>query len=235
VERGRADAVLPLRLLGSTRRWVPFAGMLLMAAMMIAFFTYSVILLQDQRGMDPLQAGLAYLPWSVSVVAGGWLVPRLVGRLGERVTAALGAVVAALGIVAFALLATDSPLWLGVLLPTLVIGFGPPFFFTLANNRIMADAPAKDAGAAAALLQSAQQLGGGVGVAVLTTVQVGLLGLGAERALTASLLVAVAFAVVLAGLVLGTRAFPGRPGVTPAPAPPAAPGVPAGPARRAGA
>lgn len=200
VERRVAQPVLPLRLLRG-RRSVPYLAMLLMPAGLIGFFTFSVLRLQDVRGLDALQAGLAFLPWAVGVIVGGRLVPHLLPRLGERATITAGVIAALAGIAAFALLG-DAPLWLGVLLPCLVLGFGPALVFTPMTNRIMTDASTDDTGPAAALLQSLQQLGGAIGVASLTTVYTGQAALGIDAASTVTLLASTVFPVVILVLVM---------------------------------
>jgi MFS family permease len=210
VERRAAHPVVPFGLVAGARA-TPYLGMLLMPACMIGFFYVSVLVLRDLRHLDALQTGLAYLPFAAAVVVGGRVVPRLIPPIGERATVALGVVLGVAGTVLFGLLVTGSPIWLGVLLPCLVIGLGPGMFFTATSNRIMTDAPASDAGSAAALLQSLQQLGGAVGVAALTTVYAGHAAQGPERAGPTAVLAAAAFGIVLLLVVLGTRAFPGRP------------------------
>lgn len=210
VENRASHPVVPLRLVADVRRATPYLGMLLMPACMIGFFYFSVLLLRDVRHLDALRTGLAYLPFAASVVVGGRVVPWLITRIGERTTVALGVTLGVAGTLLFGLLATDSPIWLGVLVPCLVIGFGPGVFFTATSNRIMTDAPVEDAGSAAALLQSLQQLGGALGVAALTTVYAGQIALGPERAATTSVIASASFGIVLLASVLGTRAFPGR-------------------------
>lgn len=223
VESRVSHPVVPLRLLAGSRRAVPYLGMLLMPAAMIGFFYFSVLALQEVRGLNALQTGLAYLPWAAAVVIGGRIVPRLLSRIGERATVCLGVLAAITGTVAFARLATHTPLWLGVLLPCLITGFGPALFFTAVNNRIMADAPPTETGAAAGLLQSLQQLGGAVGVAALTTVYSRQLGHAQPghtpaQAIVDTVLASAVFGLVLLVLALATPAFSPR-GRTPEPAP----------------
>ncbi|MER7555369.1 MFS transporter [Nocardioides sp. NPDC126508] len=210
MESRATHPVVPLRLLAGTRRAVPYAGMLLVPAMMIGFFTFSVLFLQDVRHFDALEAGLAYLPWGASVIIGARLVPTLVARIGDRGTIALGVVLGLAGLVAFALLAADAPLWVGVLLPCFVFGFTAPFFFTPASAAIMAAAGGEDSGAAAGLFQSMQQLGGAIGVATLTAVFTSRAAAGTEPAMEAAMLASTVFGLALLVLALATPAFAGR-------------------------
>ncbi|GAB3534589.1 MFS transporter [Phytohabitans suffuscus] len=210
VESGSAYPVVQPRLLRGSKGATPYAGMLLLPAMMIGFFTFSVLYLQDVRGYDALRTGLVYLPWGASVIIGAKVVPGLIERIGERGTVALGVLVGVVGALAFAVLAAGAPLWLGVLLPCFVLGFAPALYFTPASARVMADAGPEDAGAAAGLFQSLQQLGGAVGVATLTTVYAGRADDGVGSALEAAMVAGAGFGVVLLMLVVLTPAFPGR-------------------------
>lgn len=212
VEARAEHPVVPLRLLTGARRAVPYVGMLLVPAMMIGFFTYSVLFLQEVRGLDALQTGLAYLPWGASVILGARLIPGLVRRLGARGTILLGLVVGLVGLLAFAGLAAESPLWLGVLLPCFVFGFVAPLFFTPASDHIMAAAGAEDAGAAAGLFQALQQLGGAIGVATLTTVYASRVEGGVSVGMEAAMVSATAFGLLLLVLILVTPAFGPRRG-----------------------
>ncbi|MFI5625945.1 MFS transporter [Nocardioides sp. NPDC051685] len=217
VESRAAHPVVPLRLLAGARRAVPYAGMLLVPAMMIGFFTFSVLFLQDVRHFDALEAGIAYLPWGASVIIGARLVPVLIARIGSRMAITLGTTLGLVGLVAFALLAADAPLWVGVLVPCFVFGFVAPLFFTPASAEIMAAAGAEDAGAAAGLFQSMQQLGGAIGVATLTAVFTDRAAAGTESAMETAMLASTAFGACLLVLVLATPAFTGqRPAPTPA-------------------
>jgi EmrB/QacA subfamily drug resistance transporter len=201
VERRADRPVVPMALLRAAAG-TRYLALALLVAALIGFFTFSVLLLSDVRGLDALQIGLAYLPWAASVVIGGRLVPRLVPRIGGRATVTLGAVAVLAGLVAFVFLGTGTPLWLGVLLPCFVIGFGPALVFTPLTDRILAAAPPRDAGAAAALMQSMQQLGGALGVATLATVYAANADLGTAGAVPVALWAAVAFGVALLLLVV---------------------------------
>lgn len=215
IESRAEHPVVPLGLLHGARRATPYLAMLLMPAMMIGFFTFSVLLLQDGRGYDALETGLLYLPWAAAVMLGARAIPQLLVRLGERRTVALGALLAVIGALAFAFLAGPAPLWLGVLIPCFVVGFGPALVFTPATNRIMADAGDADAGAAAALFQSLQQLGGAIGVAALTSLYASRLTTGADSALQAAVIGAAVVGVALLVLVTAVPGFPWRAPSTP--------------------
>ncbi|KAB8197042.1 MFS transporter [Nonomuraea phyllanthi] len=136
-----------------------------MSAMMLMFAWY----LQLVLGWSPLQAGLAQLPGGLSGAAGGMLAARLIRHLGRNGVVALGL---AMNAGSFLYYATLGPsLNYLVLLPVMIVGgMGVGFTFTVNNDNVLATAPRQRAGAAAAVSETAFELGGALGIAILGTV-----------------------------------------------------------------
>jgi MFS transporter, DHA2 family, methylenomycin A resistance protein len=120
--------------------------------------------LQRVRGYTPLQAGLTFLPLTggflLSNVASGWVV----GRFGARVPMMAGAVIAALGYGLLHRVDAATPL-VGLLLPFLLIPSGMGLAVPAMTTAVLASTEAKRAGTASAVLNTARQAGGAVGVA----------------------------------------------------------------------
>ncbi|MGF6788066.1 MFS transporter [Paraburkholderia sp. 35.1] len=120
--------------------------------------------LQRVRGYTPLQAGLAFLPLTggflISNVASGWVI----GRLGVRVPMILGAITAGLGYGLLHLVDAETPL-IGLLLPFLLIPSGMGLAVPAMTTAVLASTEARRAGTASAVLNTARQAGGAVGVA----------------------------------------------------------------------
>ncbi|MFI6742390.1 DHA2 family efflux MFS transporter permease subunit [Nonomuraea sp. NPDC050451] len=136
-----------------------------MSAMMLMFGWY----LQLVLGWSPLQAGLAQLPGGLSGAVGGILAAKLIHRVGRNGVVALGL---AMNAGAFLYYSTLGPsLNYLVLLPVMIIGgVGVGFTFTVNNDNVLATAPRERAGAAAAVSETAFELGGALGIAILGTV-----------------------------------------------------------------
>jgi DHA2 family methylenomycin A resistance protein-like MFS transporter len=121
--------------------------------------------LQHARGETALQAGLAFLPLTggflISNVASGWVV----GRLGVRVPMIAGAITAALGYGLLHFADAASPLWT-LLVPFLLIPSGMGLAVPAMTTAVLASVDAKRAGTASAVLNTARQAGGAVGVAL---------------------------------------------------------------------
>ena len=120
--------------------------------------------LQRVRGYTPLQAGLAFLPLTggflLSNVASGWVV----GRFGVRVPMILGAISAGLGYALLHWVDAATPL-IGLLVPFLLIPSGMGLAVPAMTTAVLASTEAKRAGTASAVLNTARQAGGAVGVA----------------------------------------------------------------------
>ncbi|MEV4020277.1 DHA2 family efflux MFS transporter permease subunit [Nonomuraea angiospora] len=136
-----------------------------MSAMMLLFGWY----LQLVLGWSPLQAGLAQLPGGLSGAVGGILAAKLIHRIGRNGVVALGL---AMNAGAFLYYSTLGPsLNYLALLPIMIIGgVGIGFTFTVNNDNVLATAPRERAGAAAAVSETAFELGGALGIAILGTV-----------------------------------------------------------------
>jgi DHA2 family multidrug resistance protein-like MFS transporter len=136
-----------------------------MSAMMLMFAWY----LQLVLGWSPLQAGLAQLPGGLSGAVGGVLAARLIRPLGRNGVVALGLAMNAGAFLYYTTLGTELNYL--TLLPAMVIGgVGVGFAFTVNNDNVLATAPAQRAGAAAAVSETAFELGGALGIAILGTV-----------------------------------------------------------------
>jgi DHA2 family methylenomycin A resistance protein-like MFS transporter len=152
--------------------------------------------LQRVRGYTPLQAGLAFLPLTggflLSNVASGWVV----GRFGARVPMIAGAITAGLGYGLLHFVDASTPL-VGLLLPFLLIPSGMGLAVPAMTTAVLASVEAKRAGTASAVLNTARQAGGAVGVAVFGALASG----AAATQIVSGMHVATAISVGL--LVLG--------------------------------
>ncbi|MGX2996117.1 MFS transporter [Streptomyces sp. JNUCC 64] len=162
--------MLPLRLLRDRSRSGAYATMLFLGAGMFATFYFLTLYMQQVLDYSPVRTGLAYLPFSVGMMISATLGSRLVSRWSARRIAGPGLLVGALGMLWFATLETDSS-FAGHLAPAMFVtalGLGASFVpMTLGAVRGVRP---QDAGIASALLNTAQQIGGALGLATLTTV-----------------------------------------------------------------
>ncbi|MEU0069777.1 MFS transporter [Streptomyces sp. NPDC006332] len=170
VERASRAPLMDVRMF--TRRPV-LAGaflMLVATALLIGFFFLGSVYLQHLRGYSPLETGLVFLPVAVSTGVGAHLGSRLVGRIGSRTTAVAGLAVAAAGTVPLAMLPADGGVYVR-LLPGLVIAtLGIGAVFVTATTTALALVAPGEAGLASGVVNTFHEVGGSIGVAVLSTV-----------------------------------------------------------------
>jgi EmrB/QacA subfamily drug resistance transporter len=170
IERKHSHAVVPLALLGSLRKAAPFIAMLLVPAGMFGFFYFVALYTQNVFGFDALGTGLALVPFVLMMMIINQVTPSFLPRIGEKVIATTGIALIIIGLLWLGALNTHSTYVSGLLGPMLIMGVGAGFTFAPLTAVSLSGIDPDDTGAASSLLQAMQQLGGSVGVAVLTTV-----------------------------------------------------------------
>jgi EmrB/QacA subfamily drug resistance transporter len=144
-------------------------AMLLAMSGMFAMFFFNTLYLQRVLGYGPLEAGLAFLPFTAGIMVSASLASQLAPRLGVRPVAALGFVLTAAGMVVLTLLPVHGS-YVAHVLPALLLsslGMGAVFMpLTLIATTGLAD---HDQGLASGLFNTSQQVGGALGLAVLST------------------------------------------------------------------
>jgi EmrB/QacA subfamily drug resistance transporter len=146
------------------------ASMLLVAGGLFAFFFFGSLYLQQVRGYDALETGIAFLPMTAGIVIGSGLASVLIKRFGVKPVLVGGLSVAALGMLWMTTLTPESS-YAGGLLPglaLLALGMGNTFVpLTLTAT---ANLGADDQGVASGIFNTSQQVGGALGLAILSTV-----------------------------------------------------------------
>lgn len=165
-----AHPLLRPALLRNRRR---VAALLVMAGLyggMLSMFFLMVQVLEVRLGYGPLAAGLAFLPLPLAVFAMSRVTPALVTRFGQAPLILVGATGMLAGFVRLACLGPDAGYWDGAFLPLLATGLSAGVSFMPITSLVLLDVEPVHAGAASGLLQTMQQLGGSVGLAVIASV-----------------------------------------------------------------
>ena len=204
VQRSHREPLLDLHLLRDRSRTGGLLVMALIVGMHFSLLFMLVQYLQRIMGYTPLMAGFAYLPLTATVFAISHVVPRLIVRFGARVLLATGSVLVAASLAGFALLGSDASYFPAVLLPLLIHAVGIALVFAPGTVAIMHGVPDEHAGAASGLLQMDQQIGGALGIAVITSIHM-LTGVPGQYAagLPAAFGAGAAIALVAAGIAWG--------------------------------
>ncbi|MFJ9590957.1 MFS transporter [Streptomyces acidicola] len=169
--QGRAaHPMMPLRLFKDRNRSGSYATILFIGAGMMATFYFLTLYMQLILGYSPVKTGFAYLPFSIGVGVAATVSSKLLTRLAPRLIAGPGLLMAAAGMFWFAQLTPDSS-YTAHLMPAMfvtAVGLGVSFVpITLSG---VSAVQGQDTRIASALLNTAQQIGGALGLAVLSTV-----------------------------------------------------------------
>jgi MFS family permease len=191
-------------------------GMMTLFGAYVGFQFVMTLYLQTMNGWSPVETALAFLPAGMLVAFGSTRIGPLVDRLGTARVIAAGALSSALGY-ALVLRFDASPEYVAVLLPTmLLIGIGFMLGFPTMNIQATNGVGDHEQGLASGLVQTSFQIGGAVGLAIVTAVVSGHAGGSADPdtlleayriAIGVNLAIAVAgLLVALTGLVRGRDA-----------------------------
>ncbi|GAA0657974.1 MFS transporter [Kitasatospora atroaurantiaca] len=170
IERRTAQPITPLHLLANRNRTGGLVMMLCLAAAMFGIFFYITIFVQRVLGYSPLKAGVAFLPISVAIIIAAQIASVFQAKYGPKPFMAGGAVLVTGGLTWLTQTSADSSYVTGVLGPTVVFGFGMGLIFVPVMLLSVAGVPGHETGAASGLLNSMQQIGGSLGLSILTTV-----------------------------------------------------------------
>jgi EmrB/QacA subfamily drug resistance transporter len=165
-----AQPLLPLRVVADRDRGGALLAIGLAGAAAFGVFLFLTFYLQSTKGMGPLETGLAFLPMTAAVlVSATTTTVRVLPRTGARPLIPAGMALAAVGLVLLTRIGVDSA-YASHVLPSLLLtglGFGTVLAPAMATATWGVDA--RDSGIASAMVSTAQQVGGAIGTALLST------------------------------------------------------------------
>ncbi|TAK69238.1 MAG: MFS transporter [Actinomycetota bacterium] len=150
----------------------------------ILFLTFYM---QIVRGWSPLVAGCLFLPFAAGQLLGAPASAAVVRRIGARTVIAGGLAFAALGSVGIALYGRDTPIWF-MIVAALLFGYGMGNVMAPATTRMTLATPPQRSGPASAVQQTVRQVGGVLGVAIISSVGASIYAHAFSPALSASAL-----------------------------------------------
>ncbi|MFI7453627.1 MFS transporter [Nonomuraea sp. NPDC049714] len=147
--------------------------MLLMGAGQLATFYFLTLYMQTIKHYSPMITGLAYLPFAIGIGLGSGVIgPQLQARTSTRTVLAIGLAVAAAAMGWFSLLTPDQNPLLVLLPAQLAGGIGLGIGFVAATIGGVQGVAPRDSGIASGLVNTSQQIGGALGLAVLAGIAV---------------------------------------------------------------
>jgi EmrB/QacA subfamily drug resistance transporter len=170
IELRSSHPLLPMRVILDSNRGGSYLAALLVGVGMFGVFLFLTYYMQITLGYSALMTGVAFLPFTLGIVIGAGLSTQLLPRVGPRVSMVVGLVLAAVGMALLTRIGVDTGYWSHVLPAILVISFGMGLTFGPLSNTALVGVANHDAGVASALVNTAQQIGGSLGTALLNTI-----------------------------------------------------------------
>jgi EmrB/QacA subfamily drug resistance transporter len=173
IEQRSAEPLVRLSIFRVRSLLTANVAMFLAFSGMFAMFFFNSLYIQKVLGFGPLKAGISFLPFTAGVMLSAGLASSFAPRLGVRPVAAAGMVLTVVGMILFARMPVDGSYATDVL-PGMIIGslgMGAIFMpLTLVATTGLED---EDQGLASGLFNTSQQVGGALGLAILTTIAAG--------------------------------------------------------------
>jgi DHA2 family multidrug resistance protein-like MFS transporter len=166
-----ADPLIDPRLFRIRSFSVALLTNLLAVFVALGYFLFIAQYLQLVLGLSPLQAGLLSLPSAIGFIVGSNVAPRFVHRFRPATVLGVALIVAAFALVALTQLDRSNGLVL-VPLASLVVSLALSPVFNLTTEMIVGSAPPERAGSASGIAETATELGGALGIAILGSVGV---------------------------------------------------------------
>src|SRR4051812_50010181 len=126
--------------------------------------------MQQVLGYDALKAGTSYLPLAGGIIVSAGMASGLVTRFGFKPILVLGMVLTAGGLVWFAQISANGSYLGDILFPSLLSAFGLGFAFVAMTVAAVAGVEGHEAGLASGMINTSQQVGGALGLAILAAV-----------------------------------------------------------------
>lgn len=216
VESRAKDPLVPLRLFRLRGLSVSAVALALNGGAFLGMFFITALYLQQVHGDSALDAGLHFVPMGIAAIVAAAVASQVVTRIGTRPVYLTGALIGIAGLVALSQAGADASYGTAILPGMVVFGLG--MLMVGVSNQIaaIAEVPHADAGAASGIVTAAFQVGGAIGLALISTAatsrttdelaagaaQPEALAAGFERGLL------IAAAIVVVNLVVGAVRAP---------------------------
>jgi len=169
VESRSKAPLIPLRLFRTRSLSFAVVTLALNSAGFLSMFFLTAIYLQDVRGLSALDAGLEFLPMGIAAIVGALLASRLVTTLGTRPVQIVAALMSVGGLLLLSRVGATDAYATGLLPGFILFGIGITAIGVAAQVGATSRVANDDAGAASGVLNSGYQVGGALGLAVITT------------------------------------------------------------------
>lgn len=198
IERAAEHPLLPMRILTNRTRAVAFIAMMIVPAAMFAMFFFLSQFVQNVMGYSPLMAGVSFLPFPVAMVFGAVLSSKLVNKVDPRYLAGIGTLIAGAALWGFHTISVNESAanlmetvrkqmgtssvvhlgdninyWSSIFPFIALMALGMALTFIPLTLSAVHGVDERDSGIGSGVLNTMQQLGGALGLAILATVAFG--------------------------------------------------------------
>src|SRR4051794_1820555 len=164
--------LVPLRVFRSRQLSAANVVMFLLGASSFAMWYFVSLYLQEVRGFSPIETGLAILPMALSVAVGAQIAGKGTARIGAGPILALGMALVGVGMLLFGRAPVGGSFGIDVLPAEIITALGVGLAFVPVTIAAMAGSAPQEAGLASGLVNTARQIGGSLGLAILATIAV---------------------------------------------------------------
>jgi EmrB/QacA subfamily drug resistance transporter len=171
IESRAKDPLMPFSIFRlRTLRGANIVGLLVGMSLFSMFFFISLYV-QQVLGYEPLEAGLAYLPLSALIIISAGIASQLTTRIGFKPTLIAGMLFISLGLLWFSQVSAPGGSYVGdVLFPSMIVAVGLGLAFVPVTIAAVTGTQHDEAGLASGLINTSQQVGGALGLAIAATV-----------------------------------------------------------------
>ncbi|HWB55304.1 MAG TPA: MFS transporter [Gaiellaceae bacterium] len=144
----------------------------IMGTAMFSMFLMLTLYMQEVLGFSPLRTGLGYLAVAGTAVIWANVAAMVVNRIGVKPALIFGMSMLTAGLLYFTQVSVGGSYWADLFPGFLILGVAIPFAFVPITIAALAGTKPQEAGLASGLINTSQQIGGAVGIAVLSTIAV---------------------------------------------------------------
>jgi len=170
IETRTQHPLLPMRVLLDRNRGGSYLVQLIVGIGLFGMFLFLSLYLQVVLGYSPIRAGFAFLPFSAGVILTAGVAANLLPKFGPRPLMVPGLMLAAIGLLLLSRLTPTSSYAAHVLPSMIMMSVGLALVFIPVASTALHAVGGHDAGVASALVNTSQQVGGSLGIALLNTV-----------------------------------------------------------------
>jgi EmrB/QacA subfamily drug resistance transporter len=171
IETRTAEALMPLHIFADRNRSGVYAMMLCIGTALFSMFFFLTQFLQNVLGWSAIRTGVGFLPMTLGIIAAAVLASRLIGKIGIRIPLLVGPAAAVVGLELLTRLTIHSG-YGSIVVPLLIVSLGMGLSFVPLTLTAVSGVQPSEAGLASALLNTTQQVGGALGLAILSTISI---------------------------------------------------------------